>query len=201
VPLLVAYALSAVGMSYTDIGIGLSEVPWYAPFFAALLISAGMAAVRARTRLAAAIASSTVGFLVAMLYVVYRSPDILLTQILIETVSTIFVLLVLIHLPAFPAQDLSPGARLLNVGIAASVGIAISVLLLLAMTPGLRETNNMGTQPGGLLSLALAEGGGANAVNVIIVDIRAMDTNGEITVLVVVGLCVYGLLRSRRRPA
>ena len=53
----------------------------------------------------------------------------------------------------------------------------------------------------GDLSLALAEGGGRNAVNVIIVDIRAMDTTGEITVLVVVGLCVYGLLRSRRRAA
>ena len=47
--------------------------------------------------------------------------------------------------------------------------------------------------------IELAEGGGSNAVNVIIVDFRAMDTQGEITVLVVVGLCVYGLLRARRR--
>jgi multisubunit Na+/H+ antiporter MnhB subunit len=200
-PLLVAHAFGVLGVSYADAVIHLSEMPWYAPLFAALLISAAMAAVQARTRLAAAIASSTVGFLVAMLYVVYRSPDILLTQILIETVSTIFVLLVLIHLPAFPAEDLSPGARLLNVSIAASVGLAMSVLLLLAMTPGLRETNNIATQPGGLLSLALAEGGGTNAVNVLIVDIRAMDTNGEIAVLVVVGLCIYGLLRARRRSA
>ena len=45
-----------------------------------------------------------IGFLVAMLFVVYRSPDILLTQILIETVSTIFVLLVLVFLPAFPRE-------------------------------------------------------------------------------------------------
>ena len=67
------------------------------------------------------------------------------------------------------------------------------------MTPGLRETDNISVRPGGLLSLALAEGGGQNAVNVIIVDIRAVDTNGEITVLVVVGLCVLGLLRTRRK--
>jgi multisubunit Na+/H+ antiporter MnhB subunit len=52
-----------------------------------------------------------------------------------------------------------------------------------------------------LLSLSLAEGGGANSVNVIIVDIRALDTNGEITVLVVVGLCIFGLLRARRSSA
>jgi multisubunit Na+/H+ antiporter MnhB subunit len=66
------------------------------------------------------------------------------------------------------------------------------------MTPGLRETDNIAVRPGGLLSQALAEGGGQNAVNVIIVDIRAADTNGEIAVLVLVGLCIYGLLRSRR---
>jgi multicomponent Na+:H+ antiporter subunit A len=77
--------------------------------------------------------------------------------------------------------------------------LTIMLLLLLAMTPGLREPDNISVRPGGLLSLALSEGGGHNAVNVIIVDIRAMDTNGEITVLVVVGLCIYGLLRSRRR--
>jgi multisubunit Na+/H+ antiporter MnhB subunit len=161
---------------------------------------ATLAAAGARTRLAAAIASSTSGFLVAMLYVVYRSPDILLTQILIETVSTIFVLLVLVHLPPFPRRDLSDGARLLHGAIAAAFGLSITLLLLLVMTPGIREPDNIATRPGGLLSLALAEGGGANAVNVIIVDIRALDTNGEITVLVVVGLCVYGLLRARRTP-
>jgi multisubunit Na+/H+ antiporter MnhB subunit len=69
------------------------------------------------------------------------------------------------------------------------------------MTPGIREPDTIATRPGGVLSLALAEGGGQNAVNVIIVDIRAMDTTGEVTVLVVVGLCIYGLLRSRRDAA
>ena len=200
-PALLAYAFSVLGISYGAIRIDLADVPWYAFLYCALLLVAALATVRARTRLAAAIASSATGFLVAMLYVVYRSPDILLTQILIETVSTIFVLLVLIHLPQFPAHDLTPGARVLNLAVAASVGLAVTVLLLLAMSPGLRESNNIGTQPGGLLSLSLAQGGGANAVNVIIVDIRALDTNGEITVLVVVGLCIYGLLRARRKVA
>ncbi len=199
VPALVAYAWRELGVSYSAIRIDPSETPWYGALYCALLAVATVATVSARTRLAAAIASSSVGFLVAMLYVVYRSPDILLTQILIETVSTIFVLLVLRHLPQFPARDLSPGARLVNAAIAGSFGLAIALLLLLAMTPGLREANNIGTRPGGLLSLSLAQGGGANAVNVIIVDIRALDTNGEITVLVVVGLCIYGLLRARRR--
>jgi multisubunit Na+/H+ antiporter MnhB subunit len=147
------------------------------------------------------IATTTIGFLVAMLFVVYRSPDILLTQILIETVSTIFELLVLVFLPAFRPRDLAPPARFANIVVAGLFGVTVTLLLLMAMTPGLRETDNIATRPGGLLSLALAEGGGQNAVNVIIVDIRAMDTTGEITVLVVVGLCVYGLLRARRGTA
>jgi multisubunit Na+/H+ antiporter MnhB subunit len=200
-PLVVWWACARLGVSYRAIGVGLQDLSLYGALYCGLLVLAAAAAVRAGTRLAAAIASSAVGFLVAMVYVVYRSPDILLTQILIETVSTIFILLLLVHLPRFPANDLGRGARLLNAGIAASVGLAVTVLLLLATTPGLRETDNLATRPGGLLSLALAEGGGANAVNVIIVDIRALDTSGEVTVLVVVGLCVYGLLRARRRTA
>jgi multicomponent Na+:H+ antiporter subunit A len=142
-----------------------------------------------------------VGFLVAMVFVIYRSPDILLTQVLIESVSTIFLLLVLVHLPPFRLPDLSGPARLLNVGVAGAVGLSVTVLLLLAMSPGLRELDNVATRPGGLLSRSLADGGGANSVNVIIVDLRALDTTGEVTVLVVVGLCIYGLLRTRRRTA
>jgi multisubunit Na+/H+ antiporter MnhB subunit len=197
-PLGVAYALRTVNVTYGAISVDLGEMPWYGLLYCVLLIMATRATVQARTRLAAAIASSSVGFLVAMIYVVYRSPDILLTQILIETVSTIFLLLVIVHLPAFPPRDLTPGARLLNAAIAGGFGLVVTLLLLLAMTPGVRAPQNIATQPGGLLSLSLAEGGGANAVNVIIVDIRALDTNGEITVLVVVCLCIYGLLRTRR---
>ncbi|HEY8516299.1 MAG TPA: hydrogen gas-evolving membrane-bound hydrogenase subunit E [Candidatus Binatia bacterium] len=197
-PLLATYALGRVGLSWRQISVDLAEMPWYGFLYCLLLAVATFAAVRATTRLAAIIATATIGFLVAMLFVVYRSPDILLTQILIETVSTIFVLLVLVFLPAFPRNDLRPASRLVNLGIAGAFGLTITVLLLLAMTPGLREPDNVAVRPGGLLSLALAEGGGRNAVNVIIVDIRALDTTGEITVVMVVGLCVYGLLRARR---
>jgi NADH:ubiquinone oxidoreductase subunit 5 (subunit L)/multisubunit Na+/H+ antiporter MnhA subunit/multisubunit Na+/H+ antiporter MnhB subunit len=198
-PALAGWALAHGDLSWRHVGTHLAEMPWYGFLFCVLLAVATMIAVRARTRLTAAIATTTIGFLVAMLFVVYRSPDILLTQILIETVSTIFVLLVLVFLPAFRKEDLPAGSRLVNLGIAAAFGLTMTLLILLAMTPGLREPDNISVRPGGLLSLALAEGGGQNAVNVIIVDIRAMDTTGEIAVLVVVGLCVYGLLRSRRR--
>jgi multisubunit Na+/H+ antiporter MnhB subunit len=201
VPLLGFYARRAFGLSLQDVVVELAEVPWYGLLFCGLLGWATIIAVTARTRLGAALATTAIGFLVSMLFVVYRSPDILLTQILIETVSTIFVLLVLVFMPGFRKHDLSGLSRLVNLAVAGLFGATITLFLLLAMTPGLRETDNMATRPGGLLSLSLAEGGGQNAVNVIIADIRATDTTGEVTVLVVVGLCIYGLLRSRRRAA
>ena len=132
------------------------------------------------------------------MYVVYRSPDIVLTQILIETVSTIFILLVLYFMPVFRRERLTPGTTVLNVGIATVVGMVMFVLVMLCTNPAFRETHNLGQE---YLARSLVEAGGANAVNVIIVDFRAMDTQGEITVLVVVGLCVYGLLRTRRSAA
>jgi multicomponent Na+:H+ antiporter subunit A len=200
-PLFIAIALESTGLSYRRIDVSLRELPWQGLAVCAMLGVATIAAVLARTRLAAAITTTMVGFLVAMVFVIYRSPDILLTQVLIESVSTIFLLLVLVHLPPFRLPDLSGPARLLNVGVAGAVGLSVTVLLLLAMSPGLRELDNVATRPGGLLSRSLADGGGANSVNVIIVDLRALDTTGEVTVLVVVGLCIYGLLRTRRRTA
>jgi multicomponent Na+:H+ antiporter subunit A len=162
------------------------------------LCVATVTAVRARTRIAAAISTTVVGLIVAMIFVVYRSPDILLTQVLIETVSTIFLLLVLVHLPPFRLPDLTRTGQVVNGTVSLAVGMCVVVTLLIAMTPGIREPLNIATRAGGLLSRSLRDGGGENAVNVIIVDLRALDTTGEVTVVTIVGLCVYGLLRSRR---
>jgi len=197
-PLLIVHVLDSVGLSYRRIEISLEDLSWQGLACCTMLGVATIAAVRARTRLAAVITTTIVGFLVAMIFMIYRSPDILLTQILIETVSTIFLLLVLVHLPPFRLPDLSPIARLVNGTVATAVGACATILLLLSMTPGLRELDNIATRPGGLLARSLLDGGGSNAVNVIIVDLRALDTTGEITVLVVVGLCIYSLLRTRR---
>ena len=82
--------------------------------------------------------------------------------------------------------------------IAVGVGLAMFTFIILSTSPKFRETQNLALE---YLSRSLAQAGGANAVNVIIVDFRAIDTNGEITVLVLVGLLVFGLLRTRRKSA
>lgn len=192
---LLLFGLSEAGVAVAGVPIILGDAPWFGVAIAALTVVAGIAVARAETRLAAALALTAVGFLVSLLFVVYRSPDILLTQILIETVSTIFILLVLFFMPPFRRDGLSPGQTAWNLALSSAVGVVMFGLVVLCTAPGLRETRNLA---GDYLARSLTEAGGANAVNVIIVDFRAMDTIGEITVLVVVGLCVFGLLRARR---
>jgi len=77
------------------------------------------------------------------------------------------------------------------------VGFTMFSFILLSTSPQFHELKNLGAE---YLARSLAQAGGANAVNVIIVDFRAIDTNGEITVLVLVSLLVYGVLRARRKP-
>lgn len=193
---LVFFALEWGGLSLRDATVDLGNLTWYGLALAGLLLASTYAVVRATTRLAAAIGLTTVGFMVALVFVVYRSPDIVLTQILIETVSTIFVLLVLYFMPVFRPRAPSVGAQTWRAAVSIAVGLLMFVLVVLTTGTKFRETKNLGLD---YLARSLTDAGGSNAVNVIIVDFRAMDTQGEITVLVVVGLCVYGLLRARRR--
>ena len=189
------FALYRGGIGIDNVPLSLAGAPWYGVALCGLLIIAAVAVARATTRIAAAIAITATGYLTALLFVVYRSPDIVLTQILIETVSTIFVLLILYFMPAWKPDKLLPAGRLINVVVASIVGVVMFLFTVVATSDQFRETRNLA---GSYLTRAYADANGHNAVNVIIVDFRAIDTTGEITVLVVVGLLIYGLLRSRR---
>ena len=96
------------GITLAHVQPDLTHAPLYALALCGLLVATTFQLVRSQTRLGAAIATTAIGFLVAMIYVVYSSPDIVLTQILIETVSTIFLLLVLFFMPAFKKESISP---------------------------------------------------------------------------------------------
>jgi NADH:ubiquinone oxidoreductase subunit 5 (subunit L)/multisubunit Na+/H+ antiporter MnhA subunit len=193
---LATWALMHFGLSLNDVTISTATMQWYGVGVCALLAVAGMTVVRSKTRLGAAIAMTATGFLTALLFLVYRSPDIVLTQILIETVSTIFILLILLYMPAWTPDRLSPSVKLMNVFTAVVVGVLMFVFVLMVTSEQFRQPDNLAAD---YLTRALGDAGGANAVNVIIVDFRATDTTGEIAVLVLVGLLVYGMLRSRRR--
>ncbi len=153
-------------------------------------------------RLAALSLVGGTGIITAMTFLWLSAPDLALTQLMVETVTTVLILLGLRWLPpriAMPEDKIQPKSVWLHRGrdltIAVLAGLGLAALSYAVLV---RPANN--TIADFFLLRALSEGGGTNAVNVLLVDFRGFDTMGEITVLAAVALTVYALLR-RFRPA
>ena len=144
-----------------------------------------------RQRLLAVIAAGVVGLVTALAFVLFSSPDLALTQIAVEVVATLLLLLALRHLPA-PASEPRSGVvtRGRNLLLASLGGAGVSALLYFVLT------HPVATLSGYYLQHSLSLGGGANVVNVILVDFRGYDTFGEITVLGLAGLLLIKLLQD-----
>ena len=178
--------------------------PVFALLWAVGIACAAGAAWQAKYhRLMALMLMGGAGLVTSLTFLWLSAPDLALTQLMVETVTTVLILLGLRWLPprveAHPARerpalrDRARRARDLAVAIAAGAGVA--ALAWTVMTRPFPQS----LAPF-YLSRSLPEGGGANVVNVLLVDFRGFDTMGEITVLGVVAICVYALLR-RFRPA
>lgn len=154
-------------------------------------------------RYAALILMAGAGLASCVSFVWLSAPDLALTQLLVEGVTTVLLLLGLRWLPQRHPEMLPRTRRLspyrlrrgIDLSIAIAAGAGIALLSYAVMTRPL--PNNIA---GFFLENAYPGGGGKNVVNVILVDFRAFDTLGEITVLAIVGLTVFSLLR-RFRPA
>jgi multicomponent K+:H+ antiporter subunit A len=153
-------------------------------------------------RLVALLLASGSGLVVCVTFVWLSAPDLALTQLLVEIVTTVLLLLGLRWLPKrIPFNWTLAGAlaalprRARDLTLAAAAGAGAGLLAYAVMTRPRPDTISSF-----FIERALPEGGGTNVVNVILVDFRAFDTLGEIAVLGVVALAVYALLR-RFRPA
>jgi multicomponent K+:H+ antiporter subunit A len=162
----------------------------------------GAASVAKFHRLAALILLGGAGLAICVTFVWFSAPDLALTQLLVEVVTTVLLLLGLRWLPKRVPVPAAPGSkaiyaarRVTDLAIAAVAGAGMAALAFAVMT---RMPPELLAQH--FLERAYTEGGGTNVVNVILVDFRGFDTLGEITVLAAVALTVYALLR-RFRPA
>ena len=183
----------------------LAEVNWY---FLALWIVGCLGAVLAAhhaqyNRFRAIIFSSATGIVVVATFVWLSAPDLALTQLVVEVVTCVLLLLGLRWLPqpkkSTSELDEDPVLALrrrrdLLIAIVAGLGMTL-LTYFLTMRP--KNTSDIGNV---ILSKSLPEGHGTNVVNVILVDFRGFDTFGEITVLAIVALTVYALLRRFRPP-
>lgn len=153
-------------------------------------------------RLAAVVLVGGAGLVSCLTFVWFSAPDLATTQMLVEIVTTVLLLLGLRWLPkrlpglATPKQEArARRRRLADLAIAAAAGVGVATIAFAVMT---RPADSPLARY--FLDHAYSEGGGRNVVNVLLVDFRAFDTLGEITVLGIVGLTIWALLR-RFRPA
>ncbi|MDP2762694.1 MAG: monovalent cation/H+ antiporter subunit A [Sideroxyarcus sp.] len=141
-----------------------------------------------RSRLTAIVITSVIGLIVALTFVRFSAPDLALTQLAVEVVTIVLLLLALHYLPPnSPAEDSMPRlARDVLLAGGAGIGLGAAAYAML--------TSPFDTISGFYLAQSVPGGGGSNAVNVILVDFRGFDTLGEITVLAMVGLAAHALL-------
>jgi len=159
-----------------------------------IMIAASIAAVVLRNRLAATLLVGVTGYGCGMLFALYGAPDLALTQFLVETLTLVIFVLVLRKLPAEPEKRHATGFKPLR----ALIGLAFGAMLVVI---GLYAASARSTEP---LHVDLPEaaykfGQGANAVNVILVDIRAWDTLGEVSVLIAAATGVASMVFRNRR--
>lgn len=182
----------------------------FSPLFAVLWLVGIAAAVGAAWqakyhRLSALALMSVAGLATVVTFAWFSAPDLALTQLAVEAVTTILILLGLRWLPKrVQAQDRrqslwvrtrARARRIRDLVLALVAGGGMAGLAYAMMSRDFPQTISPF-----FLERAVPEGGGTNVVNVMLVDFRGFDTLAEITVLGVVALTVYALLR-RFRPA
>jgi multicomponent Na+:H+ antiporter subunit A len=169
----------------------LSRVETHEWSLVVLILAGAVTAVRSQSRLAAIASLSVVGYGVALVYILYGAPDLAMTQVLVETLTVILFVFVFYHLPRF-ARFSPQGARVRDAIVATAAGALMTTLVLAATSvPAASRIAPFFAEH------SVPQARGRNIVNVILVDFRALDTLGEITVLAVAAVGVYALLKLR----
>jgi multicomponent K+:H+ antiporter subunit A len=177
------------------------------PVFALVWLAGGTCAIAAALqakfhRLVALILLGGVGLVICLTFAWFSAPDLALTQLAVEVVTLVLILLGLrwlpkrLHLGALRRGSLRARARRVrDLTVAAAAGVGSAALAFAVMT-----RVSTGALAPFFLKNAVEQAGGRNVVNVMLVDFRGFDTLGEITVVGIVAITVYMLLR-RFRPA
>jgi len=154
---------------------------------------AGISMLFAKSRKTAIILNGVLGYSIAFFFVIFRAPDLALTQAVVETVTTALFLLCFHFLPEWKKESAAPRMKVLNGLIAISVGTIVTVLALTVQGNKMFESISVYFED----SYNLA--GGKNIVNTILGDFRAFDTMLEVVVLFIAGIGVFTLIKLKTR--
>ena len=160
---------------------------------AAVIVASAIETIRAKSRLLAICALGVVGAATALLFLLFGAPDVAMAQFTVETLIVVIVAMVLLKLPDF-RWEVRPTAigRLRDGVVSCLVGLGTALVLLAVTADGPELTLTKFFEQN-----SVPAGFGRNIVNVILVDFRALDTLGEITVLGIASLAAYTLVARR----
>lgn len=157
-----------------------------------LCLSAIATVIYHRKRMLALITISVVGLIVSIAFARFSAPDLALTQLAVEVVTVILLMLALYFLPQKTAPESAPSRVVRDLAIAAGVAGLVATINYAFITQPLDTISEF------FLANSKTGGGGTNAVNVILVDFRGLDTLGEILVLGIAALGIFKLLARVR---
>lgn len=169
-----------------------TDLHWHGVAVIGLTLTGAVAAVLSRSAMSGIAMLGITGLLIAVLFAFFSAPDLAITQILVEVLIVVLLVLIFYRLPR------SPGLRrkydhLFDAAVAIAAGAVMTGLLL--ATAAIHLPTTVSDE---LARMSLPEAYGRNVVNVILVDFRALDTLGEIVVVAVAGLGVYALMKLHR---
>ena len=169
---------------------GVAASPAAVVAWIALVTATAMVVLTHRARYVSLIYIGIVGLIISLAFVHLSAPDLALTQISVEVVTILLMLLALNLLPKQSPVESRPWRQVRDGGVAVAAGLGVGGAAWAVMTRPLDSISNY------FWDNAYSGGGGTNVVNVILVDFRAFDTFGEIIVLGVAALGIFALLET-----
>mgnify|MGYP001112279134 CR=1 FL=1 len=170
----------------------LSPIGGYEVVLSLVLVISTIAILFSKSRLTSIILLGAVGYTVSLFYVVFRAPDLALTQLVIETVSVALFLLCFYHLPRNARKKESIPFKISNAVISVLVGLVVMLIAIASYSTKLFDSISPYYVDNTYIKAA-----GENMVNVILVDFRGFDTLFEITVLAIAAIGIYSMITLR----
>ncbi|MBE0401723.1 putative monovalent cation/H+ antiporter subunit A [Halomonas sp. FME1] len=167
------------------------DVRFHEAVVAGCMVMGALFATISRSRLGAVVSVGVMGFSIALIFILFSAPDLAITQLLVETLTVILLVLVLFRLPRFSSLSTSL-ERIRDGAVAAMMGILICLLIMTSWS--IQQFEPISTY---MIENSAPLAFGRNIVNVILVDYRALDTLGEMFVLALAAVGVIAMLKLR----
>ena len=170
----------------------ISSIGFYEVLLAIAVVIASISILFAKSRMTSIILLGAVGYTVSLFFVLFRAPDLALTQLVIETISVALFLLCFYHLPKNSKNEERMGFKLTNALVSIGVGAIVTLIALSAHSNKVFDSIAQY-----YVENTYTEAAGKNMVNVILVDFRGFDTLFEITVLSIASLGIFTMIKLR----